>query len=1127
MRVDQDTLEMLQDPKFYLENFCKIKGKTPGLIPFILNEAQKDFLNTVRKSSRAIVLKARQVGFCLDENTKVLRSDFKWVRISEVRPGDILVGVDEFGIGVTKNGNTNQRKMRRTVVEATRTFREETLKLTLENGVEIIATGEHRLLSKKNGGVEPEWKTVSSLKVGNVLRYVSKTWGDPTNEDSWFGGMIDGEGHLALPSRSGVALGVSQVDGPVWERLLEYVKTRGYNFRIEVDKRSAGESSKLGSKDVNKVVISRIDDVFKAMGLARPARFLPRGGDWWEGKSLPGGKIRHVAWQKIIKIEYAGVRNVVDLQTSTKTFIAEGFVSHNSTLVSGYLYHRTITSPGMNTALIGYNADLTTELLDKVKTFYRTTAPELRPKIQYNSKYEISFPTLDSKILVLPSSENVGRGYTLHNVLCVSGDTIVYGKNGAHKKVSDVKSGDVIINGNGGFSPVKMVVKRENKESLLALDVVGAPDNLKITRDHEVFVRDDITRKGKWVAGEDIVPGMRIGIPYYQCRNRVKSVDLDEFFTYNHRGLSAKSLGSVPTNGELGRLVGWYLAEGTAGGNRVTFSVHVDEIDTIKDVVDGALGHVGLIPTIQTRGNGATVTYHNASLAKWFVEKFGHGAANKIIPDFVWYWGWNFCKGLIFGLFEGDGCFTDVRKVHLVTTSSSIANQVRRMMVSLRLGLPSLRQSESSRYGKVGKNRWDVVLSGPGNYKFRREFGLPLPEYVDKRNQWRIINTPWANLGQKTWLRGKTHYWAKVRSVTEVDAEKFVYDIVLPNDPHSFLTSAGVVSNCTELAFWDKPEEKMLAIENAVPSSGKIIIESTPNGIGNLFHRMWAAENDYAKKAYGWWWHYSEDEIDIIRRRVNDPRKFAQEYELEFLSTGRNVFDIQVLKRAMENVFRVGDVVKDHDGKDFTVYEHDTGIRIYREPRPGRVYVCGVDVAEGVSGGDSSTACILDRESGEEVAFFKGFLPPDKYAERLNRWGRMYNNALMIVEINNHGLTTVTGLKNLMYPQMYFRQAKFDAVANGQGDRLGWKTTKVTRPLLIDDLNEVLRGESITLHTKETLDEMVTFIYDDGANMVPQSGFHDDCIFATGIAVQGFKVIHTRPLDQIDYQEYLPKSHSY
>ena len=60
-----------------------------------------------------------------------------------------------------------------------------------------------------------------------------------------------------------------------------------------------------------------------------------------------------------------------------------------STAMVGFFYHSTIMNPGTTTALIGYNTDLTAELLDKVKTFYNTTPPELRPTIQYNSKHEI------------------------------------------------------------------------------------------------------------------------------------------------------------------------------------------------------------------------------------------------------------------------------------------------------------------------------------------------------------------------------------------------------------------------------------------------------------------------------------------------------------------------------------------------------------------------------------------------------------------------------------------------------------------------------------------------------------------------------------------------------------------
>ncbi len=209
------------------------------------------------------------------------------------------------------------------------------------------------------------------------------------------------------------------------------------------------------------------------------------------------------------------------------------------------------------------------------------------------------------------------------------------------------------------------------------------------------------------------------------------------------------------------------------------------------------------------------------------------------------------------------------------------------------------------------------------------------------------------------------------------------------------------------------------------------------------------------------------------------------------------------------------------------VKEQPDGLRIYKPPVKGHLYVVGADVAEGVLGGDYSVAVIYDRRSGEEVAFYRGHIPADKFGLKLGEWGRMYNEALMVVEINNHGLTTVTALRNSIYPNLYFRPTKFDTMGSQWSDRLGWKTTKITRPLMIDDLNDAFREGLLTLHSLEMVEEMLTFIFDVSNNMVPMSSFHDDAIFASAVGFQGFKVLYDKPLDQIHYGDHLPTSFSY
>lgn len=328
--------------------------------------------------------------------------------------------------------------------------------------------------------------------------------------------------------------------------------------------------------------------------------------------------------------------------------------------------------------------------------------------------------------------------------------------------------------------------------------------------------------------------------------------------------------------------------------------------------------------------------------------------------------------------------------------------------------------------------------------------------------------------------------------------------------------------NClaTETSAWENAEERMAGLEQAVPKNGTLVNESTPRGIGNLYHRMWMTENEYVKKEYGWWWGYTK-EFMATKLKSLGPRMFAQEYGLKFLESGRPVFDLDMVEKQRKNVLKVGDKNGEH-----TVTEKD-GWRFYRPPEPDGIYVCGADVAQGVQGGDYSFAVIINRKTGEEVAMFRGMIAADVFGDKLNEIGRYYNNALMVVEINASGLTVVLRLKELMYPSLYFRPAKFETLGVTTTDKIGWRTTPVTRPLLIDELVKMIREGLITVHSKEILDEMTTFVFNDNNDMVPMHGFYDDGIFATGIALQGFKVLYSGSLTQLDESAYMPKHYSY
>lgn len=99
--------------------------------------------------------------------------------------------------------------------------------------------------------------------------------------------------------------------------------------------------------------------------------------------------------------------------------------------------------------------------------------------------------------------------------------------------------------------------------------------------------------------------------------------------------------------------------------------------------------------------------------------------------------------------------------------------------------------------------------------------------------------------------------------------------------------------HASELAFWDNPEQAWTALMQAVPDQGsEVIVESTANGVGNLFHQMWlsaeAGESDFIPIFLPWWIHEEyELELDDAAREelvaslsIDEEKMWLTGYEL-------------------------------------------------------------------------------------------------------------------------------------------------------------------------------------------------------------------------------------------------------
>lgn len=869
----------------------------------------------------------------------------------------------------------------------------------------------------------------------------------------------------------------------------------------------------------------------------------------------------------------------------------------SSTCIAAWIYHKTITTPGTNSAIIGYNSDLTAELLDKVKMFYQTTPPSMRPTIQYNSKFEISFPKINSKIIVLPSTENVGRGYTLHNVLatelalwqgadekmlaleqsvpidgkiiiesCVTGDTYVTTGSGL-LQMKDIApwedmpfgsslSKEISLDTHKGQVTTSMYYRSGKQKGFRIKTQSG--NSIGMSSVHPLLVNREgelsMIKSSDMVIGDHIAT--KVGSNMWGNYDPTSDFEPTEYKKNKGNMFLPKYMSE-----DLAYLIGVITGDGYVNKRYVIITTADDE--TRNFLFNNKLG----LKFVETRIAGQTETglaTHFRCVNKSFVEflvhcgiKLGVKAPQKEIPSAILRMNGIFVAQFLSGLFDTDGS-ASVRtnrknsvRASLSSTSHKLLDVTRLLLLNFgvvsyvnngRRILPTKRvKSESfgynldiatpslpSFFSKVGfrlsrKQKHALALSEsrgfliPGlrlwckkRYSYskwgirgiakklklgmggrgKRDDGMHYP-LLDRAIELIPDDTTNEDLLYLKSIYDANYFYDEVVSIVPIEEE--VYDFTVP-DAHTFIANGFVSSN-------------------------------TPYGQGNCYHRMWMSDNGYTKKEYGWWWLYTEEEIEMIRTRINDPQKFAQEYGLEFLASGRPVFSPQSIRDQRENQLNVGDecVAGDKMQKVQNMFlKHSPEpLRIYRPPEPDGLYSIGADVAEGVTGGDYSVAIVLDRKTGEEVAMYRAHVAPDKFGEVLNEIGRLYNNGLMVVEVNNHGLTTITILKQLLYPTMYFRPSKMEGVASQWSDKLGWKTTRVTRPLLIDDFAQATRDKILILHSKELMDEMSVFVYNDNNDMVSQQGFHDDCVFAASIAYQGFKVLYAGSLDQLDYTSHI------
>ena len=266
-----------------------------------------------------------------------------------------------------------------------------------------------------------------------------------------------------------------------------------------------------------------------------------------------------------------------------------------------------------------------------------------------------------------------------------------------------------------------------------------------------------------------------------------------------------------------------------------------------------------------------------------------------------------------------------------------------------------------------------------------------------------------------------------------------------------------------------------------VISSGKdtkVIITSTANGIGNMYHKIWEGAvqktNEFKPFTVNWWDVPGRDE-EWKRQTISNTSQlqFDQEFGNTFFGTGDTLIRAETLLE-----LRAINPISYYEGGD---------VLIYSEPIKNHEYIMLVDVAKG-RGQDYSTFNVIDitERPFKQVAVYRNnTISPILYPDIIYKYATVYNQAYVVIESNDQGSVVCNGLyHDLEYENVHVESAT-------KANAIGIEMNRKVKRLGCSGIKDLLEERKLQVYDENTVLEISTFI-SRGQSYEASDGNHDD-----------------------------------
>ena len=295
----------------------------------------------------------------------------------------------------------------------------------------------------------------------------------------------------------------------------------------------------------------------------------------------------------------------------------------------------------------------------------------------------------------------------------------------------------------------------------------------------------------------------------------------------------------------------------------------------------------------------------------------------------------------------------------------------------------------------------------------------------------------------------------------------------------------------------------------------KILLTSTPLGY-NHFWKFW---NEAEKGVNGFepmFIPYTEipgrDEAWAEEQlRLLGELKFNQEVLCNFLGSSNTLVNAQTLG-AMSSID--------------PIYTKD-GLEIFEDPIPEHTYVIGVDTARGI-GGDYSAFTVIDATEVpyKLVAKYRNNkIAPMLYPNIINKVGRDFNNAHVMIEINDIGQQVADILHAELEYDNILTTAKdinkqYLSPGFGKATQMGVRMTKQVKRQGCFTLKSLMEENKLLVFDADTISEFSTFIEKQGTWMADE-GYFDDLVMSLVLFAWVTSNTYFKDLTDIDIRRKL------